>query len=47
MIWSLGNSIRFEITNRFAALETLRDGEDINMVLENIKKIPKSHIKRI
>jgi len=28
-----------QITNRFATLETLRDGEDIIRVLENIKSI--------
>jgi len=29
---------QIEITNRFAALETLRDGEDINKAWENIKE---------
>ena len=28
----------FEITNNFAALENLSDGEDINVIWENIKK---------
>ena len=30
-----------EVTNKFAALENLRDNEDINRVWENIKE--KSH----
>ena len=35
-----------EITKRFAALETLRDGEDINRALENIKKSIKTSSKQ-
>jgi len=35
-----------EITNRFAALETLRDSEDINRVLENIKKYNNTSAKQ-
>ena len=34
-----------EITNRFAALENISDGEDINRVLENIKKNIKTSAK--
>jgi len=38
MIWRLGNSIRFEISNRFAALENISDGEEINRAWKNIKE---------
>ena len=36
---------QIEITNRFAALENLRDDEDINRALENIKKNIKTSAK--
>ena len=36
---------QIEITNRFAALENLSDGEDINRAWENIKEIIKTSAK--
>ena len=38
MSWRLGNSIRLRLKNRFAALENLNDGEDINRAWKNIKE---------
>jgi hypothetical protein len=37
---------RIEITNRFAAMENLSDGEDINMAWENIKENVKTSAKQ-
>jgi len=36
-----------EITNRFAALENLSDGEDIYRAWENIKRISKPQLKGV
>jgi hypothetical protein len=41
------NQYQIEITNRFAALENLSDGEDINRDWENIKKNTKPQLKRV
>jgi len=38
---------QIEVINRFAALENLSDGKDINRAWENIKRILKSHLKRV
>ena len=38
---------QIEITNRFAALENLSDGEDINRAWGNIKENIKSSAKRV
>ena len=37
MSWRLGNSIRSKLQNRFAALETLNEDEDVNRIWGNIK----------
>ena len=37
---------QIEITNRFAAMENIRDGEDINMAWENIKENVKTSSKQ-
>jgi len=36
---------QIDISNRSAALETLRDGEDTNRTLENIKETIKTQLK--
>jgi len=36
-----------EISNRFAALESLSDDEDINRAWENIKRNTKPQLKRV
>ena len=41
------NLYQIEITNRFAALENLSDGEDINRAWENIKENIKHQLKRV
>ena len=38
MSWRLGN-YQIEITDRFAALENISDGQDIHRAWENIKDI--------
>ena len=43
----LGN-YQIEITNRFAALENLSDGKDINRGLgQHLKRISKPQLKRV
>ena len=37
---------QIEITNRFAALKSLNDGEDINRAWENIKENIKPQLKK-
>jgi len=44
MSWMLGN-YQIEITNRFATLENLNDGEDISRDWENIKENIKTPVK--
>jgi len=41
----VGRQYQIEITNRFAALENLSDGEDINRAWENIKENIKTSAK--
>ena len=41
----VGKQYKIEITNRFAALENLNDGEDINRAWENIKENIKTSAK--
>jgi len=38
---------QIEITNRFAALENLSDGEDINRLEITLKKTSKPQLKRV
>jgi len=38
---------QIEITNKFAALDILRDDEDINRTLDNIKRISKPRLNRV
>jgi len=38
---------QIEITNRFAALENLRDDRNINRAWENIKENTKPQLKRV
>jgi hypothetical protein len=38
---------QIKVSNRFAALETLNDSEDINRAWENIKILSKSQLKRV
>jgi hypothetical protein len=38
---------QIEITNKFAALESISESEDINRVWENIKTISKPQLKRV
>ena len=45
MIWRLGKQYQIDITNRFAALETLNEDEDVNRTWENIKKNIKTSAK--
>ena len=45
MSWRLEKKYQIEISNRFAALENLRDSEDINRAWENIKSNIKSSAK--
>ena len=38
---------QIEITNKYAALDILRDDEDINRTLDNIKRISKPRLNRV
>ncbi len=44
---TVSKQYQIEITNRFAALENLSDGEDINRVWRTLKRISNPQLKRI